>query len=91
MTDAPSTDTLRTISITHPKMPDVKFSVGTYTPDETGLKAKSAGQKRVVVEIEARTANGSREVVGSLFLEQAEDTFAEIVRIGKMALDRANG
>lgn len=82
------TETLRSINITHPKLPNVTFRIGVYTPDAVGSKAKAPAEQRAVIEIHVRGGNGITEVAGSLFVDQFEDLAQEILKIGNRVVPK---
>lgn len=85
------TDTLRSINLTHPKLPNVTFRIGVYTPDTIGSSKKDPAEQRPVIEIHVRNANGVTEVAGALLLEQFEDVAREIIKIGNRVVVKPDG
>jgi hypothetical protein len=82
------TETLRSINLTHPKLPNVTFRIGVYTPDTIGRSEKDVGEQRPVIEIHVRNAVGVTEVAGALFLDQFEDLSREIIKIGNRVVPK---
>lgn len=84
------TETLKSINLTHPRLPNLTLRIGVYTPDAIGRSAKDPEDRRCVLEFHVRNDRGASEMIGSLTLDDFTDYAREAVRIGKSVLPESD-